>query len=89
MLLLVSGCTAQPETSPPPPAYNPTDVMFLQMGLAQIAEGEQIVALAEQRAGDPRLRTLAGELRIQWEDESGTMRRWLLGYAGRPRSSSC
>jgi len=80
LLLLVSGCSAQPETGPPPPAYNGTDVMFLQMGLAQIAEGEQVVALAGQRAGDQRLRDLAAELRTQWADESGTMRRWLLGW---------
>jgi uncharacterized protein (DUF305 family) len=80
VLLLVSGCTAQPETGPPPPAYNATDVMFLQMGLAQIAEGTPVVALAGQRAGDQRLRTLAAELRTQWEDESGTMQRWLLGW---------
>jgi uncharacterized protein (DUF305 family) len=71
IVLLVSGCGAQPETSAPP--FNDTDVMFLQMGLTQIDEGDQVAALAEQRAADPRLRTLATELRDQWREESGAM----------------
>jgi len=54
--------------------------MFLQMGLAQIAEGDQLAALTEQRAAGPGLRAVAAELRAQWRDESGTMRRWLLGW---------
>jgi len=72
LLLLVSGCDAQPETSAP--AFNDTDVMFLQMSLTQIDEGGQVAALAEQRAIDPRLRSLATELRAQWREESATMR---------------
>jgi uncharacterized protein (DUF305 family) len=97
VLLLASGCSAQPEAGParstsgaaqgetgaaPPGAagFTDTDVMFLQMGLAQIAEGDQLAELAEQRATDPRIRTLATELRAQWREESGTMRRWLLGW---------
>ncbi|WP_308120921.1 DUF305 domain-containing protein [Paractinoplanes bogorensis] len=77
--LLVSGCSApQPET--PAPAFNATDVMFLQMALAQVEEGDQVAALAEDRAGDPALRTLATELRGQWREESGTMERWLVGW---------
>ncbi|GIE94759.1 DUF305 domain-containing protein [Paractinoplanes rishiriensis] len=79
-LLLVSGCSARPETSAPAAAYNAADVMYLQMGLAQIAEGEPVLALAEERAGEPRLRELVTELRGQWGEESGTMRRWLLGW---------
>jgi uncharacterized protein (DUF305 family) len=79
--MLVSGCSAQPEAGPPAPDVNAADVMFLQMGLAQITEGDQVVALAAERATDPRLRELAAELRGQWRDESGTMRLWLLGWA--------
>ncbi|WP_250035160.1 DUF305 domain-containing protein [Paractinoplanes maris] len=83
VLLLVSGCGSQPEAGTPSPAFNDTDVMFLQMALAQIAEGDQVAALAEQRATDPRLRTLVTELRTQWRDESATMRRRLLDW-GQP-----
>lgn len=80
-LTLVSGCAAQPSqpgTSGPP--YNATDVMYLQMGLEQIAEGDQVAALAEERAADPRIRSIATELRGQWRSEAGTMQRWLLGW---------
>jgi uncharacterized protein (DUF305 family) len=81
VLLLVSGCSSQPETGPPAPAFNATDVMFLQMSLAQIGEGDQVAELAEQRAADPRVRAVATELRGQWREESGTVQRWLLGWA--------
>jgi uncharacterized protein (DUF305 family) len=93
LLVLASGCTPQPEATPgrgttvrpatapaARPAFNATDVMFLQMGLAQITEGDELAALTEQRATDPAIRAVATELRGQWRDESGTMRRWLLGW---------
>jgi len=60
--------------------FNDVDVMFLQMGLAQIKEGDQVAALAEQRAGDGEIRAVATELRGQWRTESATMQRWLLGW---------
>ena len=79
VLLLVSGCSAQrPET--PAPAFGDTDVMFLQMALEQVREGDQVAALTEQRAGSAALRALAAELRAQWREESATMQRWLLGW---------
>ena len=80
IVLLVSGCSRQPETGTPAPPFNGTDVMFLQMGLAQIGEGGQVAELAERRAGDPRVRAVATELRTQWREEAGTMQRWLLGW---------
>jgi uncharacterized protein (DUF305 family) len=80
--MLVSGCAAQPEAGSPSAAtgFNGTDVMFLQMGLEQIAEGDQVASLAEERATDQRIRAIATELRGQWREESGTMQRWLLGW---------
>ncbi|GAB2574440.1 DUF305 domain-containing protein [Paractinoplanes abujensis] len=83
--VLVSGCTAQPET--PAPAFNATDVMFLQMALTQIDEGAPVAELAGQRATDPRLRTLATELLTQWREESGPMQRWLVGWQ-QPREAN-
>jgi len=80
VLVLVSGCDSRPETGAPAPAFNGTDVMFMQMGLTQIDEGDQVAELAERRATDPRLKALATELRTQWREESGTMERWLLGW---------
>jgi len=80
VLALVAGCSPErPAVSAAPP-FNATDVMFLQMGLAQITEGDQVAGLAAERAGDQRIRDVATELRAQWHDESGTMQRWLLGW---------
>ncbi|MFC7531069.1 DUF305 domain-containing protein [Actinoplanes sp. GCM10030250] len=83
--LLTAVCTAACSGAPaekqaPPPAFNETDVMFLQMGLAQITEGEQVAQRAEQRAAGAEVRAVAAELREQWQTESGTMQRWLLGW---------
>lgn len=78
LLLVVSGCAPRPET--PAQANNATDVMFLQMGLAQIGEGDDLATLVAHRAGDPALRTLATDLGAQWREEDGIMRRWLLGW---------
>ena len=77
--LVLTGCgkAAEPAATTP---FNDVDVMFLQMGLAQIAEGDEVAALAAQRAGTAEIRTLATELRTQWQTESGTMQRWLLGW---------
>jgi uncharacterized protein (DUF305 family) len=78
LLLVVSGCAPRPEA--PARANNATDVMFLQMGLAQIDEGDDLATLVASRAGDPALRSLATDLGTQWLEEDGTMRRWLLGW---------
>jgi uncharacterized protein (DUF305 family) len=77
--LVLTGCgkAAEPAATAP---FNDVDVMFLQMGLAQIAEGDEVASLAAQRAGTAEIRTLATELRTQWQTESGTMQRWLLGW---------
>ncbi|MFF5084835.1 DUF305 domain-containing protein [Actinoplanes sp. NPDC000266] len=80
-ILLVSGCGAQPETGPPAAAFNSTDVMYLQMGMSQIAEGSSVTALATERATDPRLKSLATELQAQWQEELAQMQRWLLGWS--------
>jgi uncharacterized protein (DUF305 family) len=78
--LMLAGCVAPPAPAQPAPAFNETDVMFLQMGLEQIAEGDQVAVLAEQRAADARIRAIATELRGQWHTESATMRGWLDGW---------
>jgi len=76
-LLALAGCAGGP--SAPAPAYNGTDVMFLQMAVEQITEGDRVAALAAER-GTGDVRALAAELREQWARESGTMRRWLTGW---------
>ncbi|MET8153506.1 DUF305 domain-containing protein [Actinoplanes sp. NPDC049668] len=83
LLAALAGCSAEP-AEPPPPAFNATDVMFLQMSIDYIGQGDQVVALAERRAADPRVRALAVELRGQWQGEAETMRRWLTGWQQAP-----
>ncbi|GIF25907.1 uncharacterized protein (DUF305 family) [Actinoplanes tereljensis] len=78
LLTLVAGCSAEQPAATP--AFNSADVMFLQMALEQIAEGDQVAALTEARATDPALREISTELRTQWHEEDGTFRRWLLGW---------
>jgi len=82
MLLALAGCAADP--APPPAAFNGTDVMFLQMSLDYIRQGEQVVELAGRRTADPRVRALITELGGQWQGEAGTMRRWLAGWRQPP-----
>jgi uncharacterized protein (DUF305 family) len=83
MLIALAGCAADP-AQPPPPAYNSTDVMFLQMSLDYIRQGERVVALAGPRATDPRVRALINELGGQWQSEAATMGRWLTGWQQPP-----
>ena len=58
-------------------AVNDTDVMFAQMSVEHIRQGEQVVALAAQRATDPEVTALVTELRGQWRGEAETMMGWL------------
>ena len=88
--LAVASCAdAEPSTSESRPAtsatagavpgavFNGADVMFLQMSLEHIKQGDPVVVLAEKRAGDPRIRALTAELRKQWRTEAATMSGWL------------
>lgn len=86
LLFALAGCSARPAPTPPP-AFNDTDVMFLQMSLDYIRQGDQVVALASSRAADVQVRTLATELRDQWKTEATTMGRWLTGWQQPPSAN--
>ncbi|MDI6100040.1 DUF305 domain-containing protein [Actinoplanes sp. NEAU-A12] len=58
-------------------AFNDTDVMFAQMGLAQITEGDRVAEIAGSGAVNPEIKAVATELRGQWRTESATLRGWL------------
>ena len=79
VVLTLGGCGAQKPVANPAPAFNDTDVMFLQMSLEYVRQGDQVAALAESR-GSAEVRSLATDLRAQWRTETGTMQRWLLGW---------
>jgi uncharacterized protein (DUF305 family) len=61
-------------------AFNDTDVMFAQMSVEHIRQGQQVVALAAQRASDPQVTSLVTELREQWRGEAETMMGWLVQW---------
>jgi uncharacterized protein (DUF305 family) len=80
---LLAACGAAPRQPPvidTVPAFNDADVMFLQMSLEYVRQGDRVAALAESRASTAALHALATDLRGQWRAESGTMQRWLLGW---------
>ena len=83
------GPTVPGSATPAPAASagNDTDVMFLQMSLEHVRQGDEVVALAEERAADPRVRALAADLRRQWRAEAETMRGWLTRW-GRPLAAA-
>ncbi|MEV0902350.1 DUF305 domain-containing protein [Actinoplanes sp. NPDC049802] len=81
LAVLAAGCGRAER-----PAFNDTDVMFAQMGLAQIAEGERLAVIAGERAANPELRAVADELRGQWRTESKTLAGWLEDWE-RPRAA--
>jgi uncharacterized protein (DUF305 family) len=84
--LTLSGCGGT-EPATPAPALNDTDVMFLQMSVEHIRQGDPVVVLAEQRATDPEVKSLAAELRAQWTAEAKTMTGWLADFKQSPSAA--
>ncbi|MEU4623676.1 DUF305 domain-containing protein [Actinoplanes sp. NPDC023801] len=77
LLCVLTACGGSPEPASRAAAFNDTDVMFLQMGLAQIIEGDRVAEMAESRASNPEIKAVATELRGQWRTERDSMRGWL------------
>jgi uncharacterized protein (DUF305 family) len=77
LLGLLAACGGSPQPAPQTASFNDTDVMFAQMGLAQITEGDRVAQMAESRAVNPEIKAVAAELRGQWRTESDTLRGWL------------
>lgn len=84
---LLSGGCGRSGSGAEAPAFNATDVMFLQMSVEHIRQGEPVVALAEQRATDPEVKRLATELRSQWKTEAATMTGWLSDFKQPPSAA--
>ena len=79
-LLLLAGCGSRPVAAPPDPraapstgAYNQNDVMFLQMMVPHLAQGQDIAHLARDRASRDDIRTLAAAIESTQADEVTTM----------------
>jgi uncharacterized protein (DUF305 family) len=91
LLLALTACGSDPSAGAPPSprataseaAFNATDVMFLQMMVAHHEQGLQMVRLAEGRAADPEVRTLAAAIDTTQTAEVATMKGWLKAW-GQP-----
>ncbi|MFE9873874.1 DUF305 domain-containing protein [Micromonospora sp. NPDC005686] len=77
-----SATAPDPSAAPSVPvgadaAVSGIDALFLAMMVAHTEQTLEIVRLGLDRAGEPRLRTLAAAVRATETDELATMRRWL------------
>jgi uncharacterized protein (DUF305 family) len=77
--LLLTGCAAsvqEPTPGAAPPAgsaFNANDVMFLQMMLPHLEQGQTIVGLAKDRAARADVKLLAAAIESTQADEIATM----------------
>ncbi len=86
VLVLMSGC-AGPAPAAPPPSYNDTDVMFLQMLLAHPEPAAKLLALGEKQASRPEVRAVATEVATAQAAETATIRDRLTAW-GQPLVST-
>jgi uncharacterized protein (DUF305 family) len=78
------GGTAQPSASVPAGAsFNDTDVKFTQMMIPHHEQAVQMATLAETKAADPELKTLAAQIKSAQAPEIATMQGWLKAW-GQP-----
>jgi uncharacterized protein (DUF305 family) len=82
LLVALSACNTAAPTANPSPAdgYNSTDVMFAQMMLNHQPPAEKMLLLAEKRATDEKLKTLAAAIRVTQADEAKMVQTWLLAW---------
>jgi uncharacterized protein (DUF305 family) len=78
-----SGTTAAGSASPGAAAFNDADVMFAQMMIPHHRQAVQMAALADARAADAEVKTLAGQIKTAQDPEINTMTGWLSSW-GRP-----
>ncbi|MEV6924782.1 DUF305 domain-containing protein [Dactylosporangium sp. NPDC051485] len=64
-------------------AFNNADVMFAQMMIPHHQQAVQMAALADTRAADPEVKTLAGQIKAAQDPEIQTMQGWLTAW-GKP-----
>ncbi len=81
LALALAGCGT--DTAGSDPAFNGTDVMFLQMMAPHHEQGLELVKLAQERATNPDLKTLAAAIEVTQASEMQTMVGWLTAW-GQP-----
>ena len=82
------GSAAPAGTSGAGSAYADADTMFLRMMVTHHQQALEIVRLAQDRATDPTIRTLAAAIEATQTDELATMKGWLQTQGGQPVSAA-
>ncbi|MDO0930702.1 DUF305 domain-containing protein [Streptomyces sp. DG2A-72] len=72
--------------NPAPGAFNDADVMFAQMMIPHHEQALEMSKLADGRASDAEIKTLAGDIEKAQDPEIQTMRSWLKAW-GKPESA--
>ncbi|MFI7016128.1 DUF305 domain-containing protein [Streptomyces sp. NPDC050164] len=72
--------------NPAPGAFNDTDVMFAQMMIPHHEQALEMSKLADGRASDAEIKTLAAEIEKAQDPEIRTMKSWLKAW-GKPESA--
>ncbi|MFE5943948.1 DUF305 domain-containing protein [Streptomyces sp. NPDC056480] len=83
-VLLVTGCTTQPETGPPrAAAFNATDAAWIQLMIPMGERALLLTGLAPSRTADPALADLADRAGTRLKEEQARLRA-LLDLSGIP-----
>lgn len=84
------GATTAPssaaDSAPAGAAFNDADVTFAQMMIVHHQQAVEMAALADSRAGDAEVKTLAGKIKAAQGPEIATMTGWL-GTWGKPTAA--
>ncbi|MCW2638504.1 MAG: hypothetical protein JWP76_810 [Dactylosporangium sp.] len=70
-------------SSQPSATFNSADVMFAQMMIPHHQQAVEMATLAETRAADPQVKTLAAQIKAAQAPEIATMTKWLTAW-GQP-----
>jgi uncharacterized protein (DUF305 family) len=81
-----SAATQESTKSPTPGAFNDADVTFAQSMIVHHQQALEMSKLADGRASDQEIKTLAGQIEKAQDPEIKTMQSWLTSW-GKPESS--
>lgn len=81
-----TGTAQATTTGQPGAAFNDADVQFAQMMIPHHQQAVEMATLAETRAADPEVKTLAAQIKAAQDPEIATMTGWLTSW-GRPTAA--
>ncbi|QLH26203.1 DUF305 domain-containing protein [Streptomyces sp. Rer75] len=82
-----SSASAKATATPAPGGFNDADVSFAQMMIPHHQQALEMAKLADGRAGDKQITSLAGKIEKAQDPEIRTMKSWLKSW-GKPVSPS-